>query len=174
MMMDSRADLDAVMAGLAKVEEYAADAEVVAHVDTPISKWSIGQHLHHVAISTSSMGMVVRGILKGRTEAVMPDPDQAAVARAIFETGQIPRGKGKAPEGAVPEDAPTGEEIQAAVQKARSRWSSLMDKHAELENSIGRLPHPLLGPLTAAEWVRFTAVHEEHHLHIIAEILAAR
>ena len=174
MMMDSRADLDGIVAALAKVEEHALDAAAVAHIDTPISKWSVGQHLHHVALVTGTIATFVKSILRGRGEPGFPDPEQAAAARAIFETGRIPRGKAKAPEGAIPEAAPDGDLIRAAVEKARDCWSSLLDQHAEMENCIGRLPHPALGPLTAAEWARFTAVHAEHHLRIVEEILSAR
>jgi hypothetical protein len=35
------------------------------------------------------------------------------------------------------------------------------------------VPHQILGPLTAARWVRFAAMHTRHHLDIAREVLAA-
>ena len=36
-----------------------------------------------------------------------------------------------------------------------------------------RIPHQLLGPLDAPQWLRFAVVHTRHHLEIALEILGA-
>ncbi len=36
-----------------------------------------------------------------------------------------------------------------------------------------KIPHQLLGPLDAREWLRFGVVHTRHHLSIALEILAS-
>ena len=36
-----------------------------------------------------------------------------------------------------------------------------------------KIPHQLLGPLDAPEWLRFARVHTEHHLAIVDELLSA-
>lgn len=41
-----------------------------------------------------------------------------------------------------------------------------------ITGSRARYPHPVLGSLTPAQWLRFLAVHHWHHEKVIDEILS--
>ena len=106
--------------------------------------------------------------------AYLQHRDAASVfemARSILEAGEFPRGVGQSPDAMLPGDDPDAATVQAATEKARERWASLDDQAEAIEASTVRLPHPALGPLTAAEWLRFASIHGRHHLRIVDEIL---
>ena len=54
-----------------------------------------------------------------------------------------------------------------------SLFTAFARQCAELEAAPARVPHQLLGPLSAALWVRFAATHTRHHVAIAREILTA-
>ena len=89
----------------------------------------------------------------------------------IIPPSEIPRGTAQAPTPMLPGDSPDAGTVRAALEKADSRWADLDDQAAAIEASTLRLPHPVLGPLTAAEWTRLGAIHTQHHLRIVDEIL---
>jgi hypothetical protein len=43
---------------------------------------------------------------------------------------------------------------------------------ARIVSSGLKIPHQVLGPLDAPQWLRFAAVHTRHHLGIAYEVLA--
>ena len=53
---------------------------------------------------------------------------------------------------------------------AQRIWATLAERAGDLRSVPGRLPHPLLGPFRAAQWMRFARLHTAHHLAIIKDI----
>lgn len=158
----------------ALLAQYAAaahllDAHDEAWLRTPrpeVSQWSAAQHLAHVeAVNRSVLGGL-RRLERDGSEAT-PEPAQPAGLRWL-DAGTLPRGVVRAPEAVTfPADLSLGT-LRTSLDAHWQRWKAL-DLDA-LAAWTGTLPHPLLGPLTAAQWVRFARVHTGHHHAIIAEL----
>ena len=166
MVIDVAAEMDCVLEGLREIEARAGET-----VRNPaVSAWGVPEHFHHVALVAGSIAMAVAAILRGRGGA---PGESSELAATLLGAGEIPRGFGQAPEGMRPAESPDAAAIREAVAKARSRWEKVVDRTEEIAVASARLPHYALGPLTAAEWVRFAAVHGDHHLAIVKDVLAA-
>jgi len=131
------------------------------------SGWGCGEHAGHTVIAAFG---IARGI-----ERTLADPERdrnesaRKEAAALLRAGTFPRGVVKAPERIDPTGR-TREEMLALVEPATQAWSALAARAQAIAESPGRFPHFVLGHLTAAEWVRFCAVHTAHHLTIVREI----
>jgi hypothetical protein len=165
-MIDVSAEFSKVHAGLDEIESRAGESATAPG----ISAWGIAEHHHHVALVAGSIAMAVGAILRGRGD---PGGELSEEARTILGRGKIPRGVGQAPDPMRPAAAPDADTIREAVAKARARWGKVEGRAAEISEAEGRMPHFVLGPLTAAEWVRFASVHGDHHLEIVRDIREA-
>jgi len=163
-----RSDFDTTLAGLDEIRELAED-DVRREARKPdVSGWSVAQQLHHTALAAAFIATAVRGLSRGRGTEGEPTSD---MARAMLEAGAIPRGVATPPPGMEAGEAPSMADILALVEKAKPRWEALAGKADEIAVSTLKAPHPILGPLSVSEWVRFAAIHTDHHLAIVADIL---
>lgn len=142
-----------------------SEGELLA-VCEAVSAWSPAEHLDHTMKVCSS---VLNGILSGR----LPLPRGVTLlGRAILLIGRIPRGRGESPQRFRGTPA-SPQEIAGATAEVRLQLSRLKEPgfHA-LAGPIIR--HHVFGGLTSSQALRFLAVHNRHHLRIIAEIFRAR
>lgn len=135
-----------------------------------VSTWSVGQQLIHTVVTAISIPLAIRQILRGGGEETGEGITETG--REILTSGIIPRGRGDAPDPSRREETPPAEEIVAALAKARKKWEVVAPQMDDLRSATNRMPHPAVGPLTAAEWVRFEAVHAAHHLKLVDDIRA--
>ena len=84
----------------------------------------------------------------------------------IFLTGKIPRGKVRAPKNVLPKSEVSAEELKQQIEATRVELSqfSNLSKNAFF-------PHPFFGNISRDEASRFLAIHTEHHLKIMRDIL---
>lgn len=168
MPTEPNADLAAVERGLAEIRSCAEDPKSWARSKEAVSKWSVAQQAHHATLVASFIGMGARRLLRTEGEK---GPELTNQARALLEAGEIPRGVAVAPDDFIPDNAPEAEAVLSLLGKAEKSWGKLRGQGEKIASGTARLPHPILGPLTLAEWVRFAGVHTEHHLKIMREIL---
>ena len=149
---------------------YAAARARLAHADPRLTAartgWSAAGHLWHLEASNRGALAAVRMIQRGRGAA---DP-VAPAARAFLDADVFPPGR-KAPEAFHPPDAFTLADLAAAVERNAAGWAALRADADALGALAGTIPHPVLGPLGAAEWVRFAALHTRHHDGLVAAML---
>lgn len=133
---------------------------------TPVSGWSAAEQLDHLLKATNS---VLAVLLTARE----PLPDGInMLGRVILTLGWIPRGKGKSPKslhGTVIDESAIG----AAIAKARLQISELR-RHDLPSGDRPIVTHPRFGGLTPEQGLRFTSIHNRHHLKIVADILKHR
>ena len=127
-----------------------------------VSHWSIHQHLAHIALSLLRFAGAIRGINAGEGQ---PGGRPKTAARLILLTGKIPRGRAQSPDHVIPADAPEPARIRKLIEEARVALHA-----AGQPQGKNRIEHPLLGPFTAKQWLRFAEVHTRHHLAIAREI----
>jgi DinB family protein len=169
--VDVERELGLTLLGIDSLDAMTLDPGRARFRDPRVSAWSVVEHLQHTALVAASIATAVRSLLKGRGEE---GEEVKPVAAEILGAGSIPRGEGQAPDTLRPEDDVSIETVRAAVRKARARWEGLLPRGEEIDECPRKLPHHHLGPLTAAHWVRFAAVHSDHHLRIVGDILGDR
>jgi hypothetical protein len=140
----------------------------LARVNDRVSLWSTGTQLEHIGIVNNRvMDNAIPGALKD-----LPENRAGKVlfiGRVMLFTGFIPRGKRKAPEVAVPQNAPL-EKVRAGIARYEKCLADLEKQLDAIAASPGKFPHPILGPLSAGQWLRFLEVHTHHHIKIIRDI----
>jgi len=133
----------------------------------PVSAWSIGQHLDHLAKANREIAEGIHKILSGEAGPSRSAP--TFVGRAVLFSGWIPRGVGKAPAYTTP-DSTSSEQIKANLRSSFEAVSGLGEVLAEIGQSRDRGDHFAFGGLTPMQWLRTMNVHTRHHLKIIREI----
>lgn len=166
---DLATDLSASASVLRLVETHLA-SDVCQRRDSSVSSWGVGQQLVHVCLVAGSIGAALERLVRRGGEPAESRP----ATRALLATGTFPRGAAEAPEPMTRARTPGVSEIRDVWAKAHRRWESLAGRHDAIREAEGTIPHFELGPLSAAEWVRFAAAHGIHHLRIVDEILGAR
>jgi hypothetical protein len=131
-----------------------------------VSGWCPAEHLDHMARVAGS----VVGVLAD--ENAERRPGVTLMGRLVLLLGWIPRGVGKSPKRVLPTRA-SAEEINAALARVEQALDALPP--AALSPSRGPIvPHPRFGGLTPPQALRLIAVHNEHHLKIVRDILPSK
>jgi hypothetical protein len=136
-----------------------------------VSGWAPVSHVHHVALVNRNVALALTMIESER--GVEPPGESGRMVKVVLEREKIPRGQVKAPEMVAPPDQPDRKAASAALSQAGKRLEALAAKLESLAEKTGRVPHPILGPMSAEEWLRFARVHSRHHLDIISDIRRA-
>lgn len=157
---------------------YKASAALLDHpddallaVDTDVSGWSAAQHLYHIWLANGKMLMAVQVIHRGGGP-VTPEGALEPAGRHVLEHG-FTRGQAQAPDGVRPPETVTREVLTKTLARSRAKAEAVADLLPEVTDLEGRLPHPFMGALTAAQWLRMTRLHAEHHLALARDVLDA-
>lgn len=160
-------DLREIVDGLSALIKVASRPERMSLQADSISKWSIGHHAEHLALSDE---FTLDGLSKllANPEGGKPGKPNL-VGRLCLWVGFIPRGRGQAPKGVVPQGIPS-EVVHDQLVVVRQGFVDLQASADQLSSSIATVPHPVFGRLDASRWLRFTVVHHHHHQKIIRDI----
>lgn len=150
----------------ALLERFAAH---LAHVRTESSAWSAEHHLAHVALANELVLKNVKNLVRGAGMLVVRGGEPVPGAIDVLATGVIPRGKAQAPRMVKPPAAVDREMLVQWLADGRAELASL-DVSTLVATEL-KIPHQILGPLDAPQWLRFGAVHSRHHLVIAYEVL---
>ena len=131
-----------------------------------ISGWCPAEHLDHLAkVSTAIL----------RRLSLDPAPIDTSLnllGRLVLGLGWIPRGRGKSPK-SLAGTRVNGEALRVSIAEMDRAVATIdADSMARIPHPV--VPHPRFGGLTPAQALRFVAIHNEHHLRIVADIAAAR
>ena len=141
---------------------------VLFGVNEAVSGWSPAHHLHHIWVANGRSLAAVLHAASGRG-ADEGGPNEAG--RVVLERGTIPRNRLNAPAMVQPPDDPDRAALQEALARSRDKLDAIEADLDALPDAKGRIPHPRMGALNAAEWLRFVRIHSDHHHAIIQEIL---
>lgn len=135
-----------------------------------VSGWSPAQHVDHVVKALALILDAVDRLREGTSTDIVLGGVPNLAGFAVLTTGWIPRGRGNAPTDVLPEPTPVRHRLREAVYEAVRRARDLAPHAGGLETTVGTLPHPILGPMRAAHWLRFADIHTRHHMAIVADI----
>ena len=136
----------------------------------PEGKWSTAEILDHLNLTyIGTVKGLGRCLTLGQTTA-SPDRSSKRWQRiGITALGYFPNGR-KSPKWVLPRGLPA-EQVKAEILENVARMHALID---ECEARFGKrkpiADHPILGPLTAAEWRKFHLVHGRHHVKQILRL----
>lgn len=128
-----------------------------------VSEWSVGMHVEHVCLA-------MIGISRSLTSSEPPVPPAGFnfLRAAVFVTGRIPRGRGKAPPQALPREGIPAEALAPMLDESE-RWL----ERAHRCSSDHWYRHFAFGVLARDRALRFIGIHNRHHLRIARDILGA-
>ena len=128
----------------------------------PEGKWSPGEILEHLNLTYSGTIKGLERCLQSGTTSASLDRSSKRLQRLILiGAGYFPRGR-KSP----PRVAPRGTPAEQVAKEILDNVARMDRVIQECEIRFGRSPvadHPVLGPLTSAEWRKFHLVHGKHH-----------
>ncbi len=129
-------------------------------------KWSPAEVLEHLSRTYSGTVKTMQRALESGKADVRPATVKQSVATAlVVGIGHMPKGRA-APESTVPK----GVAAEQIVADIRANLGAMEQTIAECEKCFGAgkiAMHPILGPLTAAQWRKFHWVHTRHHMRQI-------
>jgi hypothetical protein len=136
-----------------------------------VSGWSPEQHLAHVALANELVLRNLKSLALGRGALVVAGGEPKPGVSEMLERGRLPRGVAQAPRMVRPPEAIERELMLQWLADGRRELAAL-DPRTVVAGAL-RVPHQLLGPLDAPQWLRFGLVHTRHHLGIAREVLLA-
>jgi hypothetical protein len=151
--------LDAATAGL---DEAAAGTRVDG-------RWSVAEIVEHLDRTyTGTTKGFERCLEAGMPRASAPTMRSRIRVFTVVTLGYFPSGI-EAPKHVVP----TGRvSLPEVMEKVRAHLQALDGAAAATEARLGSGPvmdHPILGPFTVAQWMRFHRIHTHHHQKQILE-----
>jgi hypothetical protein len=132
-------------------------------------KWSAAEIFEHLYLTyTGTMKGFERVLEAGKPKVTAPTLKQRVGKFVVIGFSHMPSGR-EAPKTARPRGLPTEKVLAEIVPKIAEMDAFL----SRCEETLGRgkvLDHPILGPLTVAEWKKFHMVHGLHHLRQIRNL----
>ena len=148
-------NIDNIMPELAT---YIADYNHSKHA---ISEVTVGWHIEHSLLVIKQITATV-----AQSEPKLYKSKFNLSRFVVFLTKTIPRGKAKAPKVVIPSDHITVESLQESLKNTYQAITYL--KECEEHQYF---MHPFFGQLNKKQTIKFLAIHTEHHLKIIRDIL---
>ena len=156
--MDSR--LEKLKRALESVVEDMSSEQLSWH---PADKWCAAEVLEHLYLTyTGTIKGFEKVMQAGKPLATRASTRQRLQALVVVGLGHLPSGR-KAPANTRPRGLPA-EKVQSEVgEKIVEMDAIIADCESRFGSGTPLLDHPILGPLTAAQWKKFHVVHGRHH-----------
>lgn len=136
-------------------------------------KWSIQHVVEHIAMVEGGISMICsRMIEAAKADGKTSDGTFKLSEKFLENLSQLATARVEAPERV----QPTGDvAIQDSLSKLTAATEALQTLRSDLESidvTGHTFPHPYFGPLTAAEWLVISGLHERRHTGQIEALLA--
>jgi hypothetical protein len=141
--------------------------QLVSH---PPGKWSTAEIVEHLYLTyTGTLKGFARVAEAGKSLATTQTWRQGMSALVVLRFGYLPTGR-EAPPAARPRGVP----LERVLAEVGPKITEMDDLMARCEERLGThrklLDHPVLGPLTAAQWRKFHLLHGMHHIKQIRRL----
>lgn len=137
----------------------------------PEGKWSAAEVLEHLYLTYSGTVKGCERCLQNGKPLLSPPNFHNRMAKfVVVKIGHMPGGRA-APEGTRPIGMPAEQVVENLTAKIAVMDALLGRCEVRFGARTRFLSHPVLGPLTGAEWRKFHWVHGRHH---VRQILALR
>jgi hypothetical protein len=129
--------------------------------NTAISEVAVGWHIEHSLLVIKQITATV-----AQSEPKLYKSKFNLSRFIVFLTKIIPRGKAQAPKVVIPVDEITIERLQESLKNTYQAIAYLKDCQEKQY-----FMHPFFGQLNKKQTIQFLAIHTQHHLKIIRDIL---
>ena len=172
MALDPLADHARLGALQRTIDEWIERAgDQLARPAPAVSGWCAEQHLAHVALANELVLRNLKSLAAGKGALLVEGGEPLPFVPEMLAAGRLPRGKAQSPRMVRPPEKIERELMLQWLADAKRELAAI-DPRTIVTGKM-RIPHQLLGPLDAPQWLRFGVVHTEHHLQIAREVLAA-
>ena len=139
----------------------------------PPGKWCAAEVLEHLYLTyTGTVKGFERVAEAGKSLATRQSWKQRGRTFVVVGLGYLPSGR-EAPPVARPRGVPP-EKVLSEIAPKIAEMDTIMTRCEESLGSRNKLlDHPILGPLTAAQWRKFHLVHGLHHVKQIRALQVA-
>jgi hypothetical protein len=140
----------------------------------PPEKWCAGEVLEHLYLTyTGTLKGFERVIQAGKPLATLPTMRQRCRVLVAVDFGYLPEGR-KAPANMEPRGLPAETVRTGIIPKIAEMDEIITHCEQQWGSRTKLLDHPILGPLTAAQWRKFHLVHGLHHVRQIERLRQAK
>ena len=159
--------LERLRATIASATQGMSTDDLMRHRE---GKWSAAEVLEHLYLSyTGTTKGCQRCLQEEKPLGRAPRWKDRLVTAVVVRAGYFPNGR-KATRHTLPRGMPA-EKVLAAIG---SQIAAMDDLIAQCETRYGKntriMDHPVLGPLTAAQWRKFHWLHGKHHVKQILQL----
>jgi len=126
-----------------------------------ISEVTVGWHIEHCLLVIKQITSTV-----AQSEPKLYKSKFNMSRFFVFLSKTIPRGKAKAPKVVIPNEEITLDSLEASLANTYQAITYLKDCEEKQY-----FMHPFFGQLNKKQTIKFLAIHTEHHLKIIRDIL---
>ena len=149
-----------------QIQELQSIAQThVQDMKSEVSKWSLHEQLEHLNITSRS---TPRRIEEALQSSLAPESKKNAIT--LFKNFVIDRYTEVAPDFSIPKGTKV-QKLLRTFKRLEEQFLALEPLLINIDTHFGKTQHPILGALTAREWLMFMAIHQDHHLHIIHDII---
>lgn len=135
-------------------------------------KWTIAQIVEHLSMVEDGMTRVSAKLLKAAESAGKKSDGKVQFSEDFArKIGIMRKRKFEAPERVRPSGNQTIQESLAKMEENRRKLYELKPIFEQFECTDFKFPHPLMGELTATEWLTLIGEHEARHLEQIKRML---
>lgn len=145
------------------------DEQISAKPDP--ERWSIREVVEHVAIVSEGMSKICAKLLSKATER--PADGSLQISPEFFaKLESIREEKMKAPDMVLPIHSLSVAASLERLDSGEALFTELRPKFETVDCSETRFPHPLLGNMSAQEWLVLSGAHEARHLNQIRNLIS--
>jgi hypothetical protein len=135
----------------------------------PVDKWCAAEVLEHMYLTYTGTAKGFERVLEaGKPMVTRASMRQRLRKLVVLGFNHLPEGR-KAPKSTVPQGLPA-EKVRNEIGPKIAAMDAII---GQCEVRLGRgklLDHPILGPLTAAQWRKFHLIHGRHHVKQILRL----
>ena len=136
-------------------------------------KWSAATILEHLSMAYGGTAKAMQRCAEaGKPLGEVPNLKQRIIDMVVLELKFFPEGR-KAPKQVTPTGGLGGMESLEGIKQNLAAMDAAWNACNEKFGNTGYLAnHPVLGPLTLAQWPKFHFVHTRHHMRQVEAIRA--
>lgn len=135
----------------------------------PPGQWCVAEQLEHLYLTYTGTWKGFQRVAEAGRPIVSPASWKQFFARQlVLRFDYLPSGR-QAPSSARPRGLPN-EKVRAEIVSKIDEMETMISRCEQTLGSGQLLDHPILGPLTGAQWRKFHLVHGLHHLRQIEKL----
>lgn len=140
----------------------------------PEGKWCSAEILEHLALAFGGTAKFLGKVAADGKSAASKLTFKQRVGIAVVTGGEFIPGGRKAPAGVTPKGSVPPDQVLPTIRKNLADMDEAINAcEGKLGTKIRIANHPVLGPLTVAQWRKFHMVHTRHHMKQIVALRAA-